>query len=66
MKKFYRFSSLLLLTPAIAVITACHDKPIAGYGYLSSLELVNNPDFDQPEYLLPGNALIPSDDSGHR
>jgi hypothetical protein len=66
MKKFYRFSSLLLLTPAIAVITACHDKPIAGYGYLSSLELVNNPDFEQPGDFSAGDALIPSNDSGHR
>jgi hypothetical protein len=66
MKKIYRFSSLLFLLPVIGVITtSCYNrKPIIGYGYLKTLELVNNPDFTQPSGLPEpsvGTALIISD-----
>jgi hypothetical protein len=71
MKKLYRFSSLLLISPVLGVITACHnDKPVIGYGYLESMELVNNASFEQPNPFdiedPSGNALIPSDVEGQR
>jgi hypothetical protein len=60
MKKIYRFSSLLLLTPMIGVITSCHNDtnlPVIGYGYLDSFE-VSDEGLQQPDFEEKGDSFI--------
>jgi hypothetical protein len=68
MKKIYRFSSLLLLTPVIGVITSCHNDtnlPVIGYGYLDSFH-VSNMGMQLTDFENIGKSFIYQDKQTHK